>query len=109
VLNESEKKLLIDCRPREQYNIVHFEQMPNVVHIPLQDLRFMNKDGIENRIKQAQSDHADKSKLYVFCRSGVTSQQAVIHLNDLGFNSFNITKGMVGYKEYSGYEFSALL
>jgi rhodanese-related sulfurtransferase len=108
VLNGFPKKLLIDCRPPEQFDILRFEEMPNVVHIPLDRLKFMSKAEIEGRLVLAPSDTTDKTKMYVFCRSGVTSQQAVEYLNKLGFESFNIAKGLVGYRDYSGYDFSAL-
>lgn len=107
-VENDKNSLIIDCRPQEQYNIVHFEKENRIVHVALSLIQKKNKNEIENAVKNKVQTFDSSQKMLVFCRSGVTSQTAVRILNDLGFISVNIIGGLAEYKKWSGKSFNPL-
>ena len=75
--------VLLDVRSREEYGLGH---IPNSQNLPLQNL------------DQAQEffDMMD-IPLYVYCRSGVRSKQAVALLGYMGYSNVRNIGGILGY------------
>ena len=77
--------ILLDVRTEEEYREEHIEGSTN---LPLQE------------IETATSLITDKDKpLFVHCRSGVRSAQAVSILKKIGYTNVNDIGGIIDYKE----------
>ena len=77
--------ILLDVRTEEEYREAHIEGSTN---LPLQE------------IETATSLITDKDKpLFVHCRSGVRSAQAVSILKKMGYTNVNDIGGIIDYKE----------
>lgn len=70
---------LLDVREHDEWQAGH---APGAVHIPLHELA--------QRAGEVPSEHP----VYVVCRSGGRSAQAVQALNDAGWRAANVTGGM---------------
>lgn len=82
-LIESDDISIIDVRePME----VAFGKIPNAIHIPLGE--------IESRVNELSKE----TKYAVVCRSGNRSGVASQFLNSLGYNTYNMVGGMMGWK-----------
>jgi rhodanese-related sulfurtransferase len=96
---EISSQLIVDCRPESQYNIVHFEKPGNIVHYPLEELLAADGETAEKRIGGKTDGRNTVILVFVFCRSGVTSRQAVAHLQSLGISAVNVQGGVHAYKQ----------
>lgn len=80
------KKYIIDVREKREYDTSHIKDVKN---IPLSELR--------SRIDEIPKDQP----VYLHCRSGQRSYNAVLALQNLGFNNvFNISGGFMGISFY---------
>ncbi len=70
---------LLDVREHEEWQAGH---APGAVHIPLHELA------------QRAGEVPQERPVYVVCRSGGRSAQAVQALNDAGWQATNVTGGM---------------
>lgn len=80
---------LLDVRTRDEYREQH---IPGVINLPLAELA------------QQIDDLKDKERIYVHCRSGGRSRQAVMELAHLGLRAelFNVEGGILAW-EAAGY------
>ncbi|WP_320047173.1 FAD-dependent oxidoreductase [uncultured Ilyobacter sp.] len=80
------KKYIIDVREKKEYDTSHIKGVKN---IPLSELR--------RRVDEIPKDQP----VYLHCRSGQRSYNAVLALQNLGFNNvFNISGGFMGISFY---------
>lgn len=80
------KAVIIDVREKDEYSNGHIK---NAVNIPLSELR--------KRTNEIPKDEP----VYVHCRTGQRSYNAVVALQNLGFNNvYNITGGFLGLSFY---------
>ena len=101
-------KIILDCRPEEFTNVVKFIQQPNLAYVPLSTIQMKNKQQITDIIKTQIINYDEKDTIYVFCRSGVTSKEAVYIMKNIGLAAVNVRKGLSGFKEWSGKDFNTL-
>jgi rhodanese-related sulfurtransferase len=78
---------------------VHFEKPANIVHYPLEELLEADRETAEKRIGGKSEGTVSIIKVFVFCRSGVTSRQAVAHLQSVGISAVNVQGGVHTYKQ----------
>ena len=100
--------MIIDCRPEEMTNVVRFVNQQNMIFIPLTKIRLQKKDDIIMAIDEKIKEFKQTDQVYVMCRSGVTSKEAVYVLKNMGFSAVNIENGISGYKKWSGKDFNTL-
>lgn len=82
---ETPNAVLLDVRTEEEYKETHIDGSTN---LPLQ------------KIKYVTSLISDKSKpLFVHCRSGARSAQAVSILKKMGYTNVKDIGGMLDYKD----------
>lgn len=79
----AESAILLDVREDDEWQLGH---APGAVHIPLSD--------IPARIDELDPD----AQLYVVCRQGGRSLEAVKYLNRIGFEAVNVEGGMVAWQ-----------
>ncbi|XP_066156170.1 adenylyltransferase and sulfurtransferase MOCS3 [Euwallacea fornicatus] len=95
-------KLVLDVRPQVQFEACH---LPETVNMPWDDIR---KPGGLERVSKLLSKHKD---VYVLCRKGNDSQQAISYLKrnltNLAIRFFNVKGGLQHYYIYidSGFPF----
>jgi rhodanese-related sulfurtransferase len=70
---------LLDVREKEEWDAGH---APDAVHIPMSELNHRAREVPEDR------------EVYVICRSGARSAQAVMAFNDAGWKTSNVEGGM---------------
>jgi phage shock protein E len=75
--------MLIDVRTQEEFNEGHAH---NVAHIPLDQI-------LENKLG-AIAEQSKDAQLYLHCRSGGRSGQAVDHLKTLGYTNVHNVGGL---------------
>ena len=101
--------MLIDCRPMAQQQLINFtEKNAHVYSLPLKEMKQLSKDQILDICKIKEEEHqkskeyADRkliSLVYVFCRRGRASKEAVVYLNEIGLqNSVDIAGGLKDYQ-----------
>lgn len=79
-------EVIIDVREKDEYELSHIN---GAINIPLSEFR--------ERISEIPKD----KKVYLHCRSGQRSYNAVLILNNLGFrNAYNISGGFMGVSFY---------
>lgn len=74
---------LLDVRESDEWNAGH---APGAVHIPLGEL--------DQRVGEVPQDQ----RVYVVCRAGGRSAQAVAALNQAGWDSVNVSGGMQAWE-----------
>ena len=82
-------RTILDVRPSNLYNIVHFINSKN---IPLEQIKKLNKDEVLT-ILSIQEEEV----IPVSCARGVTSKHASNYLNGLGLKAVSISGGIKGY------------
>jgi rhodanese-related sulfurtransferase len=75
---------LLDVREADEWEAGH---APEAVHVPLSEL--MNRAG----------EVPEDRDVYVVCKAGGRSQQAVQYLNQIGRTSVNVVGGMLAWHE----------
>ncbi|WP_085995092.1 rhodanese-like domain-containing protein [Nocardia paucivorans] len=79
----TEPTILLDVREDDEWQLGH---APGAVHIPLSDI-------------PARTDELDPdAQLYVVCRQGGRSIEAVKYLNRIGFEAVHVEGGMVAWQ-----------
>lgn len=74
---------LIDVREADEW---HHGHAPEAVHVPLSELA--------TRAEQVPGDR----EVYVICKAGGRSEQAVRYLNQLGRTGINVSGGMLAWQ-----------
>lgn len=82
---ESNAKILIDVRDKEELNLGKIE---NSIHIPLEEISY-NLDSIDKN-----------KKIYIYCKTGKRSNEAVEQLSKLGYDAYTIEGGYEAYKNH---------
>lgn len=84
-LNQNQDTILIDVREKEELNLGKIE---NSIHIPLEEISY-NLDSIDKN-----------KKIYIYCKTGKRSEEAVEQLNKLEYDAYSIEGGYEAYKKY---------
>lgn len=89
LLRQTPNAKILDMRPKTQHGVVNIEEIEGnkVIHTPLADLKFMEPNELTDLF-------GDKNTVFVFCRSGRTSVDAVRFLHKHNFNALNIEGGI---------------
>ncbi|WP_305093372.1 rhodanese-like domain-containing protein [Prescottella sp. R16] len=80
----TESVVLLDVREDDEWTLGH---APGAQHIPLVD--------IPARIDEVDID----AEVYVVCRQGGRSILAVEYLNNIGYDAYNVSGGMVAWQQ----------
>lgn len=82
---EAAAAVLLDVREDDEWQLGH---APGAVHIPLSD--------IPARYGELDPD----ADLYVICRQGGRSMEAVKYLVNIGYEAVNVAGGMVAWQQF---------
>lgn len=86
-----ESQKILDVRPSNIYEIVHFLESVNV---PFEKLKKMTKGDIIDLLKITDPD----AMIPVSCARGITSKLAAEYLNSIGINALSIRGGIKSYR-----------
>ncbi len=91
-IDKREDVLVIDVRTPDEFREGH---LPGVLLLPLQDLRYQPE--------RTEMTLADKEKtMYLYCRSGGRSGQAVKILQNLGYTRvYSMNGGILAWKDHN--------
>ena len=97
--------VLLDVRNQHQYIIA---SLPDSLNVPFDELPD-KLDTIRSAVKKHEPDGGENVPVYVICRRGNDSQQAVEVLRSAGFNSvYDITGGLESWVQEVDSSFPAL-
>lgn len=94
----SSPKYLLDVRPkghRKMVNLLDDDDQFKSENIELNEL-------LANDISELDNKLPKDTTIYVYCRSGVTSQTATVHLREHGYDSMNIEGGILELLRING-------
>jgi len=89
--NSDESILILDIRDSNNFNDWHINGSQNID--VYRDIWDGNIDLVKEKLNKLPKD----KKIVTVCNAGVTSQKASILLEDLGFNTLVLEKGMIGW------------
>lgn len=98
--NEDNSKMtLVDVRNQNHHGIVHLKQFQsvNIEHFPLEDLRNASSEELQHK-------YSDLEKIYIFCRSGVTSKEATMKLKGANLPAINVVGGVLNLLKKQSFE-----